>query len=474
MRTLRALSVVIGVIAVNAGNAGNAGASTFHLAPSPSGDDTANLEAAIVAAWAAGPGSTVQLGAGTFRISRSIIVQAPALTIRGAGKDRTTILADAALAGGVYPNVTEQQRAMIEMPLAMPFIFVFLVDEGLVGSWSLRDLTLGVSGRTAPHFDPNAGGETERFFSLVWVVGSNGFWRNSVGQTPTDLGRLDDEHRVLSTVRFAAENVFFDGRNRQAGAPDVRNAFGLEGGFVLSHMEGDVEVIDWLFKPINAAIEFTSCSFADFPGQAGIFAPNVIGRDDAAWILGPDAAEGAVIVRDSDFVRTLLPVVVFDYSDTRVVVEGSSFRDSAVAVLFSQDFQPIEFDWIGYPAHEPAALLVADSRFESSGFAHLIVEEWGRRRTSRARIVDNRFLLAGEAQAAIRFFGYQDAAVRDNRFGGHGFAGVHAFAATGIVLGENDFCALDAEAAVVLAGGSELSTSDDRCIDVFTEPQPGP
>jgi hypothetical protein len=107
----------------------------------------------------------------------------------------------------------------------------------------MRDLTLGRGARPSHISTPNEGVDTQRLFSLVWVEGYRPDWTNSQEQTPGDLGRIDAEHARLSTVRASFGQVHFDGRNRARGddepggpfdpAPDVRNGFGLEGGFFL-------------------------------------------------------------------------------------------------------------------------------------------------------------------------------------------------------------------------------------------------
>jgi hypothetical protein len=73
-------------------------------------------------------------------------------------------------------------------------------------------------------------------------------------------------------------------------APDVRNRFGLEGGLVVLKPPPDPV---FFFKPVNAAVLFDDCRFSDLPGQAGIFAPQLVGPDDPAWTFGPDRSKRA-------------------------------------------------------------------------------------------------------------------------------------------------------------------------------------
>ncbi len=458
----------------------SAHADTVRIAPS-GGDDTDAIRCAIEFA---GPDGVVELRAGTFRISESIIVR-QSLTIKGAGRQRTAVIADASLApGGVYPNISEAERASLEMEFALPFVFVFQVQQERFGRYALRDLTLGMSGLAAPHYEPpNDVDDSERLFSLVWVHGFDGFWLNSAGESPTDIGELDAEHRVLSTVRFRCENVFFDGKNRDPSAPDVYHAFGMEGGFVFSHFdENGEEVEDGLVKPLNGNISFTRCRFADFPAHSAIFNQVVIGRDDPYWTFGPEAVEGAIIVRECDFVRARNPLAVYDQSDTRVVIEDCFVRESSAGVYYSNDYQVEVFEWIGYPETAMCSLLVADSIFRDASrvdddlgiAAAVFVEEFRRGHTVDARFRDCRFRLEGEG-VGIRFLGSQGAVVRDCDFRGPGEAGIYALDAEGLRLVGNDFCHLapsnPGEASVVVAGTTTIVDIDNDCLDFFTEPR---
>jgi hypothetical protein len=174
-------------------------------------------------------------------------------------------------------------------------------------------------GLTAPHSDPNEEMDTQRLFSLVWVAGYRPDWTNSGEQTPGDIGGIDAEHAQVSTVRATFRKVHFDGRNRARGdndpggafapLPDVRNGFGMEGGFT-----------DGLFKPVNGALRFKGCRFSDIPGQAGFFAAQLVGPADFAWTFGPDPVKARGMVKDSVFRATDRGVFVPDLIDLRLGV----------------------------------------------------------------------------------------------------------------------------------------------------------
>ncbi len=460
--------MALGVVAVlDLGSpAAYAGGGKVKIAPS-GGDDTAAIRSAIELA---GSDGVVELGAGTFRISESIIVR-HSLTIKGAGRERTSVIGDASLApGGIYPNISGAELASIGFAWPAPFLFYFHVEEECFGRYALRDLTLGMSGLAAPHRDWSSD-TSERLLSLVWVMG--GPWLNSAGESPTDIGQIDAEHRVLSTVEFRCEDVCFDGKNRDPAAPDVLKGFDMSGGIVLSHLdENGEEVDDSLSKPVNGNISFRKCRFADL--AEGTSTVSVIGRDDPYWTFGPEAVEGAIVVRECDFERTLYAVATYDSSDTRVVVKDCSIRGSDVGVYFSNDYQVDEFEWIGFPETAMCELLVADSVFRDGGFADVLVEEWLGGHTFDAVIRDCRFRLEGDGEIGIRFWGSQGTVVRDCDFSGPGEAGIHALDAEGLRLVDNDFCDLEpsnpAGASVVVAGTTTIVAKHNDCLDFYTEP----
>ena len=269
--------------------------SVFPVAPS-GGDDTESLQSALDAASAAGPGAVIKLKKGVFRVWRPLVGVNLDVTIRGAGTGQTQILADGAVnAGGPFqllPDDLPVKEATALRLFPLPYLLLFVESEvdrfGVPVNTrrpqriDMQRLTLGAQGLTEEHFDVSADGVTERLFSLVWVAGHRPDWTNSGEQTPLDILGIDVEHAQVSTVRATFRKVHFDGRNRARGdtdpggafdpLPDVRNGFGLEGGFA-----------NGLFKPVNGALRFKRCRFSDLPGQAGIFAPQLVGPADPAW-----------------------------------------------------------------------------------------------------------------------------------------------------------------------------------------------
>ena len=222
----------------------------------------------------------------------------------------------------------------------------------------MTDLTLGASGRTVAHFDINEFTDTQRLFSLVWFLGDHPDWTNSQNQTPADSGVIDQEHAQVSTVRASFRGVHFDGRNRaRAGGepggafdpnPDVRNAFGIEGGLVVV---SELPDLIFFFKPINAPLVVVDSRFTDLPGGRR-FAPQLVGPGDPAWTFGPDAVNASVTVRRSIFEDMYAGVLAGDLSDVDVTVDSSAFRREVYGVVLWTNYQSTDGDAMG-TRHRP-------------------------------------------------------------------------------------------------------------------------
>jgi hypothetical protein len=352
--------------------------NVFPVAPS-GGDDTTSLQEALDAASAHGPGAVIQLEEGVFRVWRPLVGVNLDVTIRGAGMAQTQILADGAVnpanTGGPFPfqllpdDPTDDEATALRLVPPLPYLLLFVeskvdrfgapVDTRRPQRIDMRHLTLGAQGLTEEHPDVSAGGVTQRLFSLVWVTGYRPDWTNSGGKTPLDIEGIDAEHAQVSTVRATFRKVHFDGRNRARGdtdpggafdpLPDVRDGFGLEGGFAKG-----------LFKPVNGKLRFKRCRFSDLPGQAGIFAPQLVGPADPAWTFGPQPVKARVIVKNSVFPATNLGVSVQDLSDAKVSVTGHAYQKVGFSIEASTSRQSTsqEGQDIGYPASLPSRVNV--------------------------------------------------------------------------------------------------------------------
>jgi hypothetical protein len=449
-------AILVLIIALT--NGAQASKNKIDLSPS-GGDDTAAFQAALDAA-SFGPTKTIRLAPGTYNISRPLVGLNSDVVIAGSGTGTTTILAD----GSSNPDGLFELGpgpALAAFPNAFLFYFresdVDVTGQPLGSRRSLdvvlKDLTLAARGKTQPHFDINVGTFTQRMFSLVWMEGNRPDWTNSYGQTPSDIGMIDADHAQISTIRAQFQNVHFDGRNRgradgEPGGPfdenpDVRNATGFEGGLTLVSLPPDPLV--FYFKPLNAEIDVKDSLFTSFPGQAGIFAPALVGSDDPAWSFDPAAAAGSVTVKNSVFEDTAIPVLLPLMSAMDVTIKDSSAtRSSQTAVILTAGSPAGAADAIGYPGGSPSSASIKSSSFEGSLFESiLLANEDGSPALLEASVRDNTFLLAPPFGLGITGIGVEDADIKDNSFTGQGYSAVIAAFSSGWKMSNNDFCGLD-------------------------------
>jgi hypothetical protein len=423
------------------------------------GDDTQRLQAALDEASTAGRGAVIELAAGTFRVGRPLIGLNFDGTIRGAGSRKTTVLADGSVnPDGLFQRLPPDEAAALHAG-SFPILFEF--HEADIDRFGhpvtnrrsqrlvMEDLTLGASGQTVAHFDISANTDTQRLFSLVWMVGNRPDWTNSQNQTPVAIGGIDAEHAQVSTVRASFRHVHFDGRNRAraddepGGAldphPDVRNAFGLEGGAALVQLVPEFQLA---FRPINAALRFEGSRFNDLPGQAGIFAPHLVGKHDPAWTFGRDAVEASVKVTNSTFDDVSFGAFLPNISDVSVTLERSKYRHSDVGLFASTNNRFTAPDAIGYPAFAPSRATIRDSTFEDSDIAAVAVNEEAGPSLVDLRIRDNDFVLDGPSQTGVIGATVEGARIVDNDFSGEGYGAVVAVMSTRWRIRNNDFCDL--------------------------------
>jgi hypothetical protein len=496
-RVLSTAALLLLLVIPHAAESGN----KINLAPS-GGDDTAALQAALDAA-SSGPRKTIRLSAGTFRISRPLLGINSDVVIRGAGMAATQIIADGSFSpDGLFQQEPLGDTGAIQL-FRSPVLFLFTEKDTDVEGRpvatqrsvrvEMRNLTLGARGLTVPHFDISAGTFTQRMFSHVWMEGYRGDWTNSAGKTPGDIGMIDAEHAVISTIRAKFAKVHFDGRNRDradnepGGAfdpnPDVRNALGVEGGFALIEPLPDPV---FFFKPINAEIEVTGSLFTSIPGQAGLFAPQLVGRDDPAWTYGADAVRGSIEVRDTVFEDVLIPIALPDLSAISVRVTEAAFWHSAFGILVPNNSQATNGVEIGYPASAPSSLRVHESTFGDSALASVLVDDFFGPSLADLRIADNHFVLVDASQTGIFGVTLERARISDNEFTGQGYAAIAAIGSTDWQIAENEFCDLDIppsaqaalglppnvpQAPVVLLNSTGMRVTNSECASFFQLPE---
>ncbi len=465
-KSRRSLTILIAVLTVVSACALLAGASPTGAAVSgsapsgqifrvwPSGHDATNLQAALDAASVAAPGAVVQLSAGTFHVARPLVGLNFSGTIRGAGMRRTIVLADGSTNpdglftdNGIYPKTEALLFSFKESSVDR---FGHQLSTRRSQDITMEDLTLGATGRTEAHYDINVDANTQRLFSLVWIAGFRPEWTNSSGQTPADTGSIDADQSKISTVRATFARVHFDGRNaartnHEPGGPfdphpDVRNAFGIEGGLTLLSPPPDPV---FFFKPINAALAFNHTLFTDLPGQAAIFAPQLVGPRDHAWRFGPDAVAAGIKVAHSTFMDTPNGVIAGDLSDADVLVEHSVFQRTDYGVSLWTNYQATDGAAIGYPkAVADSQVTISGSRFQNARVAAVWMDEYQGPSHVSFLTRRNTFRLADPSQVGVLANSVDKARFIGNDFSGIGYGALVAVTSHRWTLEHNNFCDL--------------------------------
>lgn len=478
-RFLETAAALLLVIALPSG--AQAGNNTINLSPS-GGDDTAAFQLALDAA-SSGPTRRIRLAPGTYNISRTLVGLNSDVVIVGSGTAVTTVLAN----GSSNPSGLFELGPTGALGVEASAYLFYLQESDVDTSGQpldsqrslnveIRDLTLAARGRTQPHFDINVFTNTQRMFSLVWMNGYRPDWVNSAGLSPADIGMIDAEHAHISTIRARFHNVHFDGRNRDRADdepggpfdenPDVRNATGFEGGLTIVSPPPDPI---FFFKPVNADIVVSDSVFTSFPGQAGVFAPQLVGVGDPAWTFGSDAVSGGVAVRGSVFEDTSIPLLLSDVSSMEVSVRNSVFLRSITAgVIVTTNFQSTEGGVIGYPASAPSKVRISDSLLDNANLASVLLDESPGPPLLDVRIQKNEFVLAAPFQSGIVGVSTADAKIAENTFTGVGYAGIVTIASTGWRIDDNDFCALFVPPNAPSAGGTPPNADQAPIASIFS------
>jgi hypothetical protein len=107
---------------------------------------------------------------------------------------------------------------------------------------------------------------------------------------------------------------------------------------------------------VNGALRFKHCRFSDLPGQAGIFAPQLVGPADPAWTFQPHPVKARVSVKNSAFPATSEGVLVPDLSHAKVSVTGHRFQQVGFSIGASTSRQSTtpQGQKVGYPASVPS------------------------------------------------------------------------------------------------------------------------
>jgi hypothetical protein len=172
MRLVTLIGVALFAITSSLGIANAQGVITV---PPSGGDDTATIQAAFDNAVAAGPGSTVQLQAGTYCVYAPIIVRGFDGQWIGVGRDETTVRTCTKPAPFPVPAFIVPDPAFPGDPsleIRSPFVFIE-VDGKPSTDVRISDMTIHLEGETNPWFIPQRPGEPLTLFRpAIQVFGS--------------------------------------------------------------------------------------------------------------------------------------------------------------------------------------------------------------------------------------------------------------------------------------------------------------
>ena len=188
-RVLLVFAITAGLLALLAPPA-LASAATFPVHPS-GGNDTKAIQEAFNAAVKAGPGSTVQLGAGHF-YTNNIVVQNFKGYFRGAGQGRTFI----DCLRGLDPSLSGATE--VGNPGYWLSLFIF---EG--GNLSVSDMSFDITASSPAEQWNNAGSPADYLGAMVQVCGNASSSFNRVGFTAgagNDSGYNADEGLLISGI----------------------------------------------------------------------------------------------------------------------------------------------------------------------------------------------------------------------------------------------------------------------------------
>lgn len=360
-------------------------------------DDTVNIENAFLSCVSSGPNCAVKLAAGTFYISRPIVVANFDGTFRGKGKHRTII---ENLHDVPFPLMTTGPDA------GLASMFFFYRDAGTPPS-SLR----------FSDFSIRAIGEGE-----IWSSHdpSNQLNARDAIRVQGAVNGLEDFD--VSSVDVFMEDVSITG---EMGAYSP-GGFNLIGG-VSVWGEQVSERIDGTFyfkytKRLTGRFRVKDSDFTN------IFAPiELAGLDDSTVIIGGKPRDG------NSFQNVGFAVWLIDLSNSRAnisfntgndVINYGVWLENAADAVFGLDFGPIPEL---FP--EPSTFSVHHNTFHLVDFADGIgLSDYGALvgldATLNAVVAGNRLTL-DSLYGGIRGVGTQNAVVLGNRIDGTGLAGIY-------------------------------------------------
>jgi Pectate lyase superfamily protein len=251
--------------------AGAAGA-TIRVAPPNRTDDTANIQSALDACVADGPGCTVQLAAGTYR-TRQLVAYNFHGTFRGIATDRTTIEALPYLPVTVdflqpcQPNTTT---------CLWPTLIIF-VD----GDISISDLSVHMTATngTATAPQPGSGAGATQIETGIRLMGQ-------FSTTNVQIDRVEMEGRpdITSGFGYNVNNgIMFTGELSGTSANPLTLPCGAAGGFYF--VSGSYTVRNSSFKSMGDGVSQDGCvrsshiTIGGSPSTGNTFEDHIVGID---------------------------------------------------------------------------------------------------------------------------------------------------------------------------------------------------
>lgn len=367
--------------------------STFTVSPTGV-DDTANIQCAFDAAVAAGPGSTVQLEAGTFYLSRDIVVVNFDGSFRGAGKGRTIVqnLDDVPfpLHGDPYPYHD------------YPGLLLFYQDAtGIPSTLNFSDMTIRVRGKSEP-----------------WSAHGFGPWDCMTAiEVWGKVTQVEDFEESYVDASF--ERMEFEGEagefNCEGLGVNVESGvwFGGEQIVKIKRRSTYVKYV----KPLSGTLSVTDCSF----------------ENTAYGILTFMLVDSTVSVERNTFDNVGQPFWLVDPSNTNVEFSRNRATNTRwFGVRVNQALQSVR-GWDFGPfgeLPEPSSLLISHNTIHAVHIADGVgIEDYaplvGENGRLHTVISNNRIILDNTWYGGIWGYSAQDVVVTNNVIEGTGLAGIY-------------------------------------------------
>jgi hypothetical protein len=350
---------------------------TWYVSPTGT-DDTANIQCALDEATAAGPGSAVQLMAGTFHTSIIEVVGFDGF-LKGVGKDATVITS--------LPNLP----CAAEIPKnSFPSLFKF--REGNI---RISDLSFNIT-----EFEP----------CDLWVIPTQGLLRHDLGAIVNVTGPPRDESDCpIPSAGFASSSIERVGFTGSTGTLFGRD--NVDNGLAIFP---DGIAIACLTSPalLVGTHTVSNSSFTNLFSGAG----------------GQLLANGSFTVGGSPNKRNT-------FDGVRFSIGAADISDSVVEISFNDIKNTINFGVYIVQGERilpsPSEFLISHNTIHAILFADGVSLEdygplFGGGKTLEAVISNNKIFLDDTLYGGILgLFGAQDVVVTNNKITGNGLAGIY-------------------------------------------------